>query len=260
MTAPGLSGEARTLVQLQYRWHTLGYNFPGLTSRVRSATVPVVEAIYYPGTNNGYWFGDGDSYSPYGMIAKVSERKSMGFAGGISAGTQMRSETYAYPMDTSAQQSGPPTYQTLTESWEGGAAATTTSYASSLTTTYRRSEITHTNGTKTIQFSHNSPGTYLDGLVYGDETRDGAGNLLQSSTVTWEQGDYSSPRPIRVETTDDRSQTKKTEFAYAGSARNQVTETRDYDYGGTSMLRKTATAYEDGANYITVTSSIWSRA
>ena len=35
----------------------------------------VVQAIYYPGTGSGYWFGDTDSYSGYGMIAKVVEQR-----------------------------------------------------------------------------------------------------------------------------------------------------------------------------------------
>ncbi|MEJ7615849.1 MAG: hypothetical protein WKF30_02485 [Pyrinomonadaceae bacterium] len=39
-----------------------------------------------------------------------------------------------------------------------------------------------------------------------------------------------------------------TEFSY-GAAYNQVTEVRDYDYGGINLLRKTVNEYENGTNY-----------
>ena len=46
---------------------------------MRESNPWVIDAIYYPGTNTGYWFGDSDSYSTYGMLAKVSERRNMTF-------------------------------------------------------------------------------------------------------------------------------------------------------------------------------------
>lgn len=127
-------------------------------------------------------------------------------------------------------------------------AAAVTTYAVFQNSTPRRVEITQPDGTESIQYSHNSPGSYLDGLVYNDETRDSAGALLQSSTVTWQQGAYNSPRPTRIDITDERGQLRRAEFTY-GTVYNQVTEVRDYDYGGTALLRKTVTAYENGASY-----------
>src|SRR5262249_4254394 len=85
IVVPGLNGGSRVAVRLQYQWLALSnaganYGFAGgLTTKVRQNTIPVIKAIYYPGTGTGYWFGDGDSYSPYGMIRKVSERRGMTF-------------------------------------------------------------------------------------------------------------------------------------------------------------------------------------
>jgi hypothetical protein len=33
----------------------------------RPSLVTVVDAIYFPGTGTGYWFGDPNSYSSYGV-------------------------------------------------------------------------------------------------------------------------------------------------------------------------------------------------
>lgn len=250
VAAPGLGGGSRTVVELQYSWRAVNYNFPGLTPRVRSASFPFLQAIRYPGTGTGYWFGDADSYSPYGMIAKVSERRGMGTSGAIAAGVRTADAVYNYPMDTSVGYADAPGYTSKTETWEGmDTAAAVTSYAIFQNASPRRVEITYPDNTKSIQYSHNSPGTFLDGLIYNSETRDPAGALLQSSTVTWQQGAYSSPRPSQVEMTGQHQQTKKTQYSY-GPVYNQVTESRDYDYGGTTLLRKTVTGYENGANYV----------
>ncbi|HZF38754.1 MAG TPA: Ig-like domain-containing protein, partial [Blastocatellia bacterium] len=83
ITVPGLTGGTRVAVRLQYQSMTPGNAgfASGLTVKVQPLTVSVIRAIYYPGTNTGYWFGDPDSYSPYGMISKVSERRGMTFNG-----------------------------------------------------------------------------------------------------------------------------------------------------------------------------------
>jgi RHS repeat-associated protein len=250
VTAPGIGGGTRVVVELQYSWRSVGYNFTGLTARVRSASFPFLQAIRYPGTGTGYWFGDSDSYSPYGMIAKVSERRGMGTQGSISPGVQTASAAYNYPMDTSTGYPDAPDYTTKTETWEGmDTAPAITSYAIFQNSSPRRVEITYPNNTKSIQYSHNSPGTFLDGLIYNSEMRDASGTLLQGSTVTWQQGAYNSPRPAQVEMTDERGQMKKTQYSY-GAVYNQVSEARDYDYGGVTLLRKTVTGYENGASYI----------
>ena len=257
VTAPGLGGGARTLVRLHYRQHALSYGFAGLTARVRDAYPWVIDAVYYPATGTGYWFGDGDSYSSYGMIAKVSERRAMGLLAGslneqgtvTSAGNVTREVTYSYPLTPNYGLTDAPSYTSSTQTWEGMTTGpAVTQYAVYQNSWPRRTEITAPDGTKSIQLSYNAPGQWQDGLLYQDETRDAAGTLLQSSAVTWEQGAYSSPRPQRTQVTDERGQVTATEFSY-GPVYNQVTEVRNYDYGGVTPLRVTRTEYENGANY-----------
>jgi hypothetical protein len=77
--------------------------------------------------------------------------------------------------------------------------------------------------------------------------------LLGKSFVQWEQGDYSSPRPSRVETTDERGQKTGRELSY-GPRFNQVTETREYGYGyvfeeANTLLRRTVNQYLNDPDY-----------
>jgi len=256
ITGPGLNGAARTLVRLHYRQLALNYGFAGLTVRARNPLVWVVDAVYYPATGTGYWFGDPDSYSSYGMLAKVEEQRAMSFdasslteQGMIGTGQMTRRQVYNYPLGPDYSLTDAPTYTTLTETWAGmDAEPAVTQYAIYQNASPRRVEITRPDGTKSIQYSFNAPNQYNDGLIYRDELRDSQGSLLARSTVTWEQGTYDSPRPVRTEITDERGQVTATELSY-GPVYNQVTETREYDYGGTNMRRVTRTAYENSTNY-----------
>ena len=120
------------------------YSFSSnLTPVVRDPNPWVIDAIYYPATGTGYWFGDSastgylfgnsDSYSSYGMLAKVVEARGMTFSGPdpipayqgptgqgtiTSAGQMTRQEVYNYPLSPSNPGlSDAPTYTTLTETW-----------------------------------------------------------------------------------------------------------------------------------------------
>src|SRR5207302_5692275 len=79
---PGSNTVRRDLVRFHYQPVTLSHSFSGMTTVVRDPSSPrwMIDAIYYPATNTGYWFGDNDSYSTYGMIRKVSERRNMSFS------------------------------------------------------------------------------------------------------------------------------------------------------------------------------------
>lgn len=255
ITAPGLSSGTRTLVRLHYRQLSLSYSFSGLTPVVRNSTPWVIDAIYYPGTSTGFWFGDTDSYSSYGMLTKVIEQRAMGFSasslndqGTVTQGAMTHQEVYAYQFSNLTDA---PTYTTMTETWTRDGVNTdqaVTSYEVHNNSTPRTVTVTLPNGTKNIQYSYNAAGQFNDGLVYHDETRDASNNLLQSSTATWEPGAYGSPRPTRVEITDERNQTTANEFSY-GSVYNQVTELRNFDYGGQTLVRATRTQYQNSSNY-----------
>jgi RHS repeat-associated protein len=262
ITAPALGTGTRTLVRLHYAQLSLNYSFSGLTPVVRNSTPWVIDAIYYPATSTGYWFGDTDSYSSYGMITKAIEQRGMGFSasslndqGTVTPGSMTQQEAYDFQYTglTNA-----PTFTSMTETWTRDGVNTdqaTTQYEVHENSTPRTISVTLPNGTKSTQYSYNysslsqtDPLKALDGLVYLDETRDSNNTLLQSSTATWEAGAYGSPRPTRVEATDERSQVTATAFSY-GSVYNQVIEARNYDYGGQTLLRSTRTQYENSPSY-----------
>lgn len=259
ITAPGYNGGgARTLVRLHYHQLSLNYGFNNLTAHVSNPYPWVVDAIYYPGTNTGYWFWDSDSYSSYGMLAKIKEERNMVFSassltdmGSISEGSVTRTETYDYPLTPNYGLTDAPTYGSMTESWTRDGTNTdsaTTYYSVDQISSPRTTTITLPNGTKSTQYSNNHPGQFDDGLIVSDETRDAANTLLQSSSSTWQPGAYDSPRPVRVTKTDERGQITAADFIY-GSYYNQVIEVRDYDYGGSLLLRSTRTSYQNSSSY-----------
>jgi len=263
ITAPGLGGGTRTVVRIHYKQITLSHGWSGLTPRVPTPFPWVIDAIYYPGTNTGYWFGDSDSYSSYGMIAKVVEARGMSFSasslndmGTVTAPAPSqitRKEVYNYPMTPNYSLTDAPTYTTCVETWTRDGVNTdsaTTTYALNMQANPRTVTVTLPNGTQNIQYSYNAPGQYNDGLVYLDETKNAAGAVIQSSSTSWEQGYNSTPRPYRVQSTNEKGQTSKQEFSYTGYY-NQVTEQRDYDYGG-NLLRSTRTSYENSWDYMNV--------
>jgi RHS repeat-associated protein len=273
ITGPGLNGATRTLVRITYESKDLGnlganYGFSGLTPRVRNNVIPIIKAIYYPANKTGYWFGAADSYSAYGMLAKVIEQRGMDFSAGplpgdpnqpadpgtITPGLMTRQMVYDYPL-TASGLSQEPTYQNTTETWAAMSVdPVMTHYFVQENTSPRRVEITRPDGVKTVMLSYNAPGQWNDGLIYQDETYNPQGALLGKSFVQWEQGDYSSPRPSRVETTDERGQTTGNELSY-GPRFNQVIETREYGYGyisggANTLLRRTVNQYLNDPNYI----------
>jgi RHS repeat-associated protein len=255
VSAPGLGGETRTLLRLHYTTLTLSPSFSGLTPVVRNWTPQVIDAIYYPATGTGYWFGDADSYSSYGMLTKVIEQRGMGFnastlneQGSVSPGALTRQQVYDFQYDNLTDA---PTYSSMTEQWTRDGVSTdqaVTSYEVHENSTPRTVTVTLPNGLKNIQYSYNAPGQFNDGLIYLDETRDANNTLLQSSTSAWQQGAYDSPRPTRIEATDELGQMTATEFGY-GPVYNQVTETRNYDYGGQALLKVTRAQYENSLSY-----------
>jgi RHS repeat-associated protein len=258
ITSPGLISGTRTLVRFHYHQLALSYGFSGLTASVRDANPWVVDAIYFSGTSTGYWLNDSDSYSSYGMLAKVVEERNMGFSssgltdmGTVTQGSVTRTQTYNYPLTPNFSLTDAPTYTTFVDSWSRDGTnfdSATTTYELFQNSTPRLTIITSPNGTKNKQLSYNAPGQYNDGLTYHDETYVIDGQPLQSSNSFWQPGAYDSPRPTRVEKTDERGQLTATEFSY-GSVYNQVTEVRDYDYGGTTILRRTVTDYQNSTNY-----------
>jgi hypothetical protein len=267
ITAPAVHGSGtRTLIRLHYQQQLVNASFSGVTPLVRAPTTRwLLDAIFYPATSTGYWFNDSDSFlTGYGTIAKVVEQRAMAHSssgltdmGTMTAGTMTSQAVYAWQTNAS----NAPTYNTLTETWahmDSGAAIT--SYLVNQNSSPRTTTITLPNGIKNVQYSHNSPGQIIDGLVFKDETYDVDGTtLLSRNEVNWVAGDYNSPRATSNVSTVRQGTTyvtTGTEFSYQTSPSfNQVIEVRNYDYGyvlggsSNTLLRKTVTQYENSSNY-----------
>ncbi len=246
----------RTVVRLHYKQITLNPGFSGLTTDASNWSPYVIDAIYYPGTNTGYWFNDTDSYSSYGMIAKVIEQRGMSWSGAagdqgtVTPATMSKQAVYNYPLSPDYTLTDAPTYSTLTESWAGmDTAAAVTSYDIHQNSTPRTITVTQPNGVKSEQLSFNHSGQWDDGLIYQDRTLDAAGNQLSKSVVTWGQGAYDTARPAQTEVTDEKGQTLKTVHTY-GTNYNQLISQKEYDYNGTTLLKDTQTSYENNSAYI----------
>lgn len=276
VTSPGFNGGAsRTLVRIVYDWLTLSnagtnYGFAsGLTTRVRKNTVPVVKAVYYPSLNTGYWFGDTDSYSPYGMIRKVSERRGMVFSGTsltqqgtiTNAGTMTRQMVYdnpgqpgySYPHVYNSL-SDTPTYTQMTEDWAArdtaSAPVTYFSVTDDTGTQTRKVTVTRPDGVRSEQISDNNPNSSNYGLLVEDRTYPDASSQtpVHSSKVFWEHGAYNAPRPYRIEARDDRDQLTVTTHTYSAYY-NAASDVREYGYGGSTLLQRTHKEYINTPTY-----------
>lgn len=261
ITAPRLDNTGvRTLARLHYNQLALNYAFAaGITPDTPTDAPYVLDAIYYPGTNTGYWFGDlgGDpSYSSYGMLAKVMEMRGMSWSGSgyhdqgaVTMGTMTKQANYNYPLGPDPSLADAPTYTTLAESWAGmNTAPAVTGYEIYNNATPRSVRVTQPNGVKSIQNSYNAPGQWNDGLIYEDETRDPNNVLLGKSVVVWGQGAYDTARPTHMEMTDERGQTVATDLTY-GANYNQLESKKEYDYNGGPLLRETRSSYENNWQY-----------
>ena len=169
-------------------------------------------------------------------------------AGSITPGKLTQQRSYNYPLAADPALTDVPTYTTMTETWDGmDSPAAVTRFAVQPDASPRRVEVTYPNGTRTVTLAYNRPGQFDDGLAYQQEVYDG-GQLVQLTTNIWQQGDYRSPRLSRVEATRGRNLMTATEYDYGPY--NRVTEVRELDFGGTAVLRRTRTEYEQNPGYL----------
>lgn len=276
------SATTRVVVRLHYKPLTLSYSFgAGITPVVRPGTTYVLDAIYYPATNTGYWFGDSDSYSSYGMIAKVIEQRGMSWTAGpddqgtVTQGTMTKQADYNYPL-TAANVAGmtngigltdAPTYDTLAESWAGAdvAGLAVTTYKVNPTSSPRTTTVIQPNGSVSRQYAYNNPTQFNDGLIFSDESYvpDAAGavtfpgvagtfKLIAKSDVTWSAGNaanYDTARPTKAEVFDENGHKMKTEYTYGTGKFNQITKSCDYD-NSDALVRCAIATYENDASYV----------
>jgi RHS repeat-associated protein len=269
ITAPGLSGGTRTLVRLHYsQLRVIFANKPGIRmvqDPGNPKTQNTIDGIYFPGSSTGYWFGDTDSYSVYGIIAKVSQRRAMTLQanslteqGTLTAGNMTRERVYNYPLGPDFNLTDAPTYTKMTESWAGmDVPPAVTTYTTQMDANPREIDTVAPNGTRVTQLMYNHPNQFDDSLLYQTTTYDPSGNQVRQVTTSWEPGDYDSPRITSTKVTGQLGQTTTTAYSYRSRwqypagipATNQVMSVQQLDYDGKTVLREFDTDYELGTGY-----------
>jgi RHS repeat-associated protein len=257
---------SRTLVRLHYKSVFLDYSlFSGLTEQIFNRTISVIDAIYVPGTGNGYWFGDADSYSPYGMIRKIVQQRGMGFStvssdpvqslreqGTVVPGILTSEQVYNYPQ-TAQSLGGPPVYDSMTQSWQGiDTTAPETAYLINNSSNPRSTTITRPDGTQLVRLSYNysqladsNPTKLLDGRVFQEELKAANGTVLRRSTTNWETGFRNAPRITRMELSElenGQNLMRAIAFDYEEGTYNQVMQVREYGLDN-ALMRTIKTVY-----------------
>jgi RHS repeat-associated protein len=274
VTAPGFNaGSDRVIAQFAYDTRDLSlagtnYGFSGVTPRVQNSVVTVMKAVFYPATNTGYWFGDSDSYSNYGMIRKISERFNMACsnpndttAQANITGTGYVGREMVYAHTSLAGYSsipGPlsdvPTYNQMTEDWGGrqsGIPKAVTEYSVSAgVTRITRGTTDLMDGLTAEQIIDNNSASQTYGLLLENKlfANKAATTPLRKSKTYWEVPDlntypshYGAPRPNHTEVTDERTQVTTTNYSY-GLNYNQVADVSEYGWSG-ALIRRTHTDY-----------------
>ena len=300
ITAPGYNGGAdRVVVQYAYDTRSLTlagvgtgttYGFIGVTPRVANSQVTVMKAIYYPATKTGYWFGYGDSYSKYGMLRRISERRQMNCTNPNStttgqatfaaigtdpngSGVMSREMVYSHSAlpgysDLTGALTDVPTYNRMTEDWAGRQQATVpqpvTEYSvvmgATVVTRITRRDSATTDGLTTEQITDNASTSSTYGLLLEDKTFPNKTSTvpLRKSKVTWEVPAMGTTYTFPSNNGSPRP--SRTEIT---DERNQMTAT-DYTYGTSFnqitevrekgwnglLLRRTHTDYINTTNYI----------
>jgi RHS repeat-associated protein len=238
ITAPGLNNSQRTVLRLHY-------------SKKQVQDLWLIDAIYEPGTATGYWFGDSDSITDYGVIRKVSRRRGMTLnapslteQGTIEPGSPTREQVYDFPWKSTPGEL--PRYTKMQDWWEHmDVPAVTTFYeVGNYQTT-----IIFPDKTRSVQSSI-VPSEPCDG-TFGEQTStllDSQGKMLRETKICWDIGWHEARRTRWLETTDELSQTTKVEYHY-GSMYDQVVDVLEYDYDRTTLLRRTHFDYEAKPEY-----------
>ena len=212
------------------RFHYAPLNLPAPAPDIVVSPAQGIDAIYFPGTSTGYWFGESDSYTEdSGIITKVSQRRVMALEAGslneqgtVSPGIVARERQYQY---LPFQPPSLPEYTSMTESWAGIAITPpTTTYTVTHPNPYGSPwaiETIRPDGTGVTQSLANQPDQWNDGLLVRTTIYDSAGGQLRQTVTNWEQGDYDSPRVKSLEETDQLGLTKADTYDYL-SPTNQV--------------------------------------
>jgi RHS repeat-associated protein len=237
ITAPAIGGGERVIARLTYQILPAYIKIhPSEQSKDIIAPTPFLQGIYFPATKTGYWFGDNDSYSRYGMIIKVVEQTGMNHGsptltetGILTPGTAVYTRTYDFPFAAPEywRRTAFPKYRSLTESFAG-------MKGSPLGTQFDDSSIYNTDELwveKTLPDGSSQRTTLNDGglpssRIYYVRPR----KIVGRETFEWIKGNDQIFRIAAVTEIDSESRKKRTEFTYNSS--NLLSTSKMWDWIG----------------------------
>ena len=252
ITAPGYGGTAqnpvtRTVAQFDYQSRTLSYNFTGLTvENVPTGSVNVLRHIYFPGTNTGSLF----TYSDYGMIHNVSQRRQMTIDGNgvISDGVESANVAFNYPTSGSTALTDAPAFTQRIESTSGSPSGTYNysmsedKPANTMTVSVSRPDSSVLWMLRDTHHSHLANGLVLQAGIYN----------MATSVFTYANDPGGSIQVQSITDINDAGQEILTDFDY--DQYGNVTNKREYGLkigGSWQVQRRTNFTYSTDSNYIT---------
>jgi len=256
ITAPGYGGTAenpvtRTVAQFDYQSRTLSYSFSGLTvENAPTGAVNVLRHVRFPGTSTGLLY----SYSDYGMIYNVSNRRQMTIDGNgvISDGVESASVALNYPTSGSTVLSGAPAFTQRTESGTNSPTSVYT-YSSTedivaLTKTFT---VTRPDSSTLNLTRSTNAASAANGLLVQSEIKNSSGGSMSKSVTAYANDPGGSVQPQSVISYDDANAPAKIDFNY--DAYGNVTNKREYGFqiaGAWQVRRRTNYTYLTAVNYI----------
>jgi RHS repeat-associated protein len=264
--APDVGAGMRDVLVLDYVRRDLPGTFPNhpikvIYGDVIGGPVLAIQHVYSPPTSTGYSFGS--SYSDYGILTRVAERTGAWSSGNRcvfrqpcdgrqiddSHTSEIHSRTYDFTLINDEL-----TYTRMTEWWRDmDTASLVTLYARSVQGNTQQLDVTFLPSgivKRTLSFTGFTAftgGEWQNGLPFETSVYNGT-TLMQRTSTTYQLNPGGWGQRQRVESRDELGQMTAVEFSY--SDRNEVTEVREYDYGGgTTALRTTRTNYQSAQGY-----------
>jgi RHS repeat-associated protein len=258
ITAPGFGGTAQnplttTIAQFDYENRSVSSSlFSGLTvENLPTQSGDFLKHVYTPATGTGYTF----SYSAFGMIYNVSNRRQMTINGGgvIGDGLESNSVAFNYQTGSTPALSNAPAFTQRTETATNASPAT---YSYTNGPGFETKTFTTTrpdNSTLNLTRSTNTS-SVANGLLTQSEIKTSGGSSMGKSVISYANDPGGEPQIANVVSYDDGTPTpNQTKIDFDYDSYGNVTNAREYGFqvsGQWKVRRRTHNVYKTDASYV----------
>jgi RHS repeat-associated protein len=234
IVVPAMNGGTGSSVFFSYSFHSLGYNFSGLTPMMGGPSGPFLDSIELA-TGTGMTL----SYSQYGMAYNVSLRRQMSLPNGN--GIESASMNFNYPTSGSTVLTDAPTFTQYTDSPGGSYSISSSTNTGNQTLAYA---ISRPDLSAAIFTRSTNSSSVANGLMTQGQINNSAGALMAQSVYSYANDPGGSPQVQSVIDTNDAGQ--QTQVNYDYSSGGFVTNVREFGFqqsGSWVVRRRTAVTY-----------------